>query len=59
MVDADLVGSTRKTPQSSAALIADDADGDDGSVEVVGSAIEDAVARAGMTTMTSMGGGGS
>ena len=56
MVDADLVGSTRKTPQSSAALIADDADGDDNSIAVVGSAVEDAVARAGMTTM---GGGGS
>ena len=38
------------------ALIADDADGGDGSVAVVGGAIEDAVARAGTTRM---GGGGS
>jgi hypothetical protein len=33
-----------------AALIADDADGGNGGVAVFGSAIEDAVARAGMTT---------
>ena len=39
-----------------AALIADDADGGDGGIAVVGGAIEDVVARAGMTTM---GGGGS
>ncbi len=39
-----------------AALIADDADGGASSITVVGSAIEDAVARAGTTTM---GGGGS
>ena len=34
-------------------LIADDADGGDGGIAVVGGAIEDAVARGGMTTMGS------
>ena len=38
-----------------AALIADDANGGDGGVAVVGGAFEDAVARAGTTTMGSDG----
>ena len=38
-----------------AALIADVADGGNGGIAVVGSAIEDAVARAGTTTMGSGG----
>ncbi len=38
-----------------AMLIVDDADGGDGGVAVVGGAIEDAVARAGMMTMGSGG----
>ena len=56
VVDADPAGSTRRTPLSSAALIADNADEGNGGVAVVGGAIEDAVARAGMMTM---GGGNS
>ena len=48
--DADPAGSTRMTPWSLAVLIADDADGGDGGVAVVGGAFEDAVARAGTTT---------
>ncbi len=38
------------TPWSLAVFIADDADGGDGGVAVVGGAFEDAVVRAGTTT---------
>ena len=52
--DADPAGSTRMAPWSLAVLIADDADGGDGSVAVVSGAFEDAVARAGTTTTTAL-----
>ena len=42
------------TPWSLVVLIADDADGGDGGVAVVGGAFEDAVARAGTTMTTAL-----
>ena len=42
------------TPWTLVVLIADDADGGDDGVAVVGGAFEDAVARAGMTMTTAL-----